>query len=62
MDEPTAVVTLTTLDPAGARQTHTLTIGAQVEEDNNYVVKSSGSAYYVLVPAYTLERFIEWGG
>lgn len=61
MDEPTAVVTLTTLDPAGARQTHTLTIGAQVEEDNNYVVKSSGSAYYVLVPAYTLERFIEWG-
>ncbi len=61
LNQPSAVLTLTTADAEGESQTHTLTIGAKAAQGNNYVVKSSDSPYYALISGYTAERFIDRG-
>ncbi|MBN1248399.1 MAG: DUF4340 domain-containing protein [Anaerolineae bacterium] len=55
MDDPSAVVTLTTADGTE----HVLTVGSKDEEDNSYVVKSSDSDYYVRVAAYSVSTMVE---
>lgn len=59
MDEPNAVLTLV-IDSDGENSlTRTLIIGAEGEEDLNYVVKSSDSPFYVLASSYSVGRFVE---
>lgn len=58
LDDPSAVVTVTTVDADGQRQTDTLRIGALDEKTNRYVVASSQSPYYVQVANYSAEAFI----
>jgi hypothetical protein len=53
LDDPLATITLTTAD-----QTYTLRVGAK-DENNNYVLSSSESPYYVRVAEYTANNFIE---
>lgn len=55
LDDPAAVVTLTTEDGTE----HVLTVGAKDEGDNTYVVKSSDSDYYVRVPSYSVSAMAE---
>jgi len=57
--DPSAIVTLTTESEDGGAKTYTLLVGAQLGEDQGYVVKSSESPYYVRVAAYAAEEFIE---
>ena len=57
MDTPNATVTLETDDGA----VHTLTVGAKVDDDNTYVVKSSDSPYYVRVAEYSVSAMVENG-
>ena len=59
LQEPNAVVTVQTRDEAGTVETHTIRVGAKSEEDNSYVVISSGSPYYVRVSEYTVKAFVE---
>jgi hypothetical protein len=54
MDNPTAVVTVTTAD-----ETFTLTVGGQSEADDSYAVKSSTSTYYVAVSDFNVQPFVE---
>ncbi|MGC9356891.1 MAG: DUF4340 domain-containing protein [Anaerolineae bacterium] len=54
MDNPTAVVTLTTADG-----TYTLTVGGQSEADDSYTVKASTSDYYVAVSDFNVRPFVE---
>jgi hypothetical protein len=55
--DPTAVVTLKTQDG----NEHTLLVGAQNEVDNNYIVKWSGSPYYVWVAEFSVKELVERG-
>ncbi|MCC9077134.1 DUF4340 domain-containing protein [Litorilinea aerophila] len=61
LDEPTAVIQVTTQKEDEEPQTHTLTIGAKSEDGRYYVMASSDSPYYVYVSEYTVERFVERG-
>jgi hypothetical protein len=55
MDNPGAVVTLTTDDGAE----HVLTVGSELAEESAYIVKSSDSDYYVRVPSYSVSAMVE---
>lgn len=55
MDDPNAVVTLTTTDG----EEHTLTVGAKNDADNTYVVKSSDSDYYVRVASFSVSAMVD---
>lgn len=59
MDEPQAVVTITSRDEEGATKTYILQVGTQSGEDNSYVLKSSESPYYVQVAEYTVQDWVE---
>jgi hypothetical protein len=59
LETPNAVVTVETRDDEGNVKSHTLSVGAQSEEDNSYVVSSSESPYYVRVADYTVKNFVE---
>lgn len=54
LSEPLATVTLQTAD-----DTYTLQIGAKDEEDTTYFFKASNSPYYVKIPGFTGDAFIE---
>lgn len=58
LDQPQAMVTVTTNKEGEGEQTFTIQVGAQ-GEDNNYVVKASNSAYYVSVASFTVEDLLE---
>jgi hypothetical protein len=55
LDDPNAVVTLETDDGT----TYVLTVGAQLTEDDNYVVKWSDSPYYVKVAQFNVSAMVE---
>lgn len=57
--EPSAIVTLTTESEDAGAKTYTLSVGAQLGEEEGYAAKSSESAYYVRVAAFAAEEFIE---
>ena len=67
LDDPAATVTVVTrseadeAEEAGEPETHTLRIGAQDAESNNYIVASSDSPFFVEMATYTVERFVERG-
>lgn len=56
MDDPSAVVMAETTEGS-----FTLTVGAQDEEDESYVFKSSESDYYVSVAGYNAQPLVERG-
>ena len=55
---PRAVVIARTRDADGVSATVMLHVGAQIGEDNAYVVKSSESPYYVQVAEYTVQDWV----
>ncbi|MBN1304696.1 MAG: DUF4340 domain-containing protein [Anaerolineales bacterium] len=57
--EPTAVVTLEHTDEEGNPQTLVLRIGALDPVDNNYHIHASSSEYYVKIPKYSMQDFVE---
>ncbi len=59
LDSPNAVVQIDTKGQDDATKTYTLQIGAQDEQDNTYVFKSSESPYYVRVGEYTISDWVE---
>ena len=59
MEQPNAILTLTTVGSDGESHARTLAIGAHDEQGLNYVVKSSSSPYYVLASGYSVGRLIE---
>ena len=58
LEQPGAVITLTTTDDAGASQASTLRIGAKDAADNSYVISSSESPYIVRVAGFNIEDFV----
>jgi len=56
---PSAVVVARTRDADGTSATMMLHVGAQIGEDNAYVVKSSESPYYVQVAEYAVQDWVE---
>jgi len=54
LDEPQATLTIKTDNG----QTHTLLIGAQNEDSQDYLVKSSGSDYYVWIASFTGDNLV----
>ncbi|HSJ52808.1 MAG TPA: DUF4340 domain-containing protein [Anaerolineae bacterium] len=56
LDAPSAVVSIETA--GDAPKTYVLTVGAQDEEDNSYVVKSSESPYYVRVSEFAVNELV----
>lgn len=58
LDEPAAKLTIVTRDEIGGRRTIILSVGAIHTLPDGYVVKSTESAYYVVVSALTVEEFI----
>jgi hypothetical protein len=46
-------------EPHKVEKTHTILIGARDEKEKGYIVKSSGSPFYVYVPSYAVEPFVE---
>ncbi|HLF27793.1 MAG TPA: DUF4340 domain-containing protein [Anaerolineae bacterium] len=58
LDQPSAVVTATTRDDAGAEKTYTLTIGAKDDAEDSYVVKSSESEWYARATSFSVEEFV----
>lgn len=59
-DQPSAVITVEAKDEAGSARTYTITVGARTE-DNNFVIRSSESPYYVKVSAFSAEDFVNKG-
>jgi hypothetical protein len=59
LDEPNAVVTIQTSSEDGSEKTYTLTVGAQDPGDNNYVIISSESPYYVRVAEFAVKDLVE---
>jgi Domain of unknown function (DUF4340) len=59
LDDPLALLTVTTEDDAGAERSYTLTVGAHDPESDTYAVKWSGSDYYVTVARFSGDRLIE---
>jgi hypothetical protein len=56
---PQAIVTIVTESADTGTKTYVLQVGAKDPADNSYVVKSSGSAYYVRVSEFTVNEFVE---
>jgi hypothetical protein len=46
-------------EPAKVQKIHTICIGARDKEEKGYVVKSSESPFFVCVPDYAVEPFVE---
>jgi hypothetical protein len=60
LSEPQATLTITMTDDEGqSSQVGTLVVGAQDAEDNSFIVKWSGSEYYVRVSAFSVESLVE---
>ncbi len=59
MDQPAAVVTIQTHSDEAGDKTYTLWVGAKDPTDDNYIVKSSESEYYVKVGQYTVNDLVE---
>ncbi|MFV9689871.1 MAG: DUF4340 domain-containing protein [Desulfobacteria bacterium] len=67
MESPSAVLTIRTEvtpgkqsdDKTKVEKTHTILVGARDEKEKGYIVKSSGSPFYVYVPSYAVEPFVE---
>jgi len=59
MDRPNAVVTLRTHSEEAGDKSYTLWVGARDAADNNYIVKSSESEYYVKVSQYSVNDLVE---
>lgn len=57
-DVPNAVITLTATDDAGQVKTYSLRVGAKYVDEDNYVVSSSESPYYVRIAAFSIEDFV----
>jgi hypothetical protein len=58
-DNPSAKVTAVTRDAEGNEKTYVLRVGASLEGEGGYVVKSVTSPYYVLMSTFTVEDFVE---
>lgn len=59
LGKPSAVITITVQPTTTAKATiTTLVIGAKDAAGNNYLVKSSGSDYYVHVATFSLDTFV----
>jgi hypothetical protein len=59
LSAPQAVITLTTLITAtGETNSYTLRVGAQ-DTDNNYILASSASPYYVLIAQFTGDALVK---
>lgn len=58
LQQPGAVITLRTHQDETGDRTHVLTVGAK-DAQNNYIVKSSESPYYVRVSEFTVKDFVE---
>jgi hypothetical protein len=58
LEQPAAVVSLTTKDDSGSTKTVTLRIGAKDSTDNSYSVISSESSYYVRVANFSVEDLV----
>lgn len=59
LDDPLAFLAVTVEDKAGAERSYTLAVGAHDLESDTYVVKWSGSDYYVTVARFSGDRLIE---
>jgi hypothetical protein len=59
LDDPSARVTAVTRDAEGHETTYVLRVGASLEGENGYVVKSATSPYYVLVAGFSVQDLIE---
>jgi len=59
MQAPNAVLVIHVRSAEGTETTYTLHVGAQSEQDNSYVLKSSESPYYVQVSEYTVQDWVE---
>jgi hypothetical protein len=59
LDDPNARFTLLTRDDAGNEQTHIVRIGALLEGEQGFVVKSAASPYYVLMAEFTVKDLVE---
>ncbi len=61
LKEPTAVVTIQTADGDSSSNERVLRIGAKDPEETGFFVKSSDSPYYVIMPDYAVQDFIDKG-
>jgi hypothetical protein len=61
LQKPNAIVTIQTHSDEAGDKTYTLWVGAKDAADNSYVVKSSGSEYYVRVSEYSAQDLVEKG-
>jgi hypothetical protein len=59
LTEPAAVVTLDYVDEEGNPQTLILKVGALDPTDNNFYAYASTSDYYVKMPKFALQDFVE---
>jgi hypothetical protein len=59
LDKPSAVVTVTYQDADAGAQTVVLRIGALDAADNSYYVHASNAEYYVKIPKYSLQDFVD---
>jgi hypothetical protein len=59
LQEPSAVLVVHALGEEGAATTYVLHVGAQSEEDNSYVLKSSESPYYIRVAEYVAQDWVD---
>ena len=59
MEDPAATVTIVTRDDQGNEKTYVVRVGALLEDEKGYVVKSATSPYYVLIADYTVGDLTE---
>jgi hypothetical protein len=59
LQEPSVVLVVHALGEEGTATTYVLHVGAQSEEDNSYVLKSSESPYYIRVAEYVVQDWVE---
>jgi hypothetical protein len=59
LQEPSAVLVIHAVGEEGTATTYMLHVGAQSEEDNSYVLKSSESPYYIRVAEYVAQDWVE---
>ena len=59
MHDPNAVLVLHARSSEGTETTYTLHVGAQDDQDNSYVIKSSESPYFARVAEYTAKDWVE---
>jgi len=59
MEDASATVTIVTRDDQGNEKTYVVRVGALLEDEKGYVVKSATSPYYVLIADYTVGDLTE---